>query len=348
MIYTLRQNQDRAPDIDGELMKLADQVHLALAGVVGETWVPDIEVELIWTRDFIATVQEMLDMTSENDEPEPRYDVERLGGMAVAKNIPMSKDSSHVAVVMNCDVLGTPSSELIASSIFLLAHELTHPIITRMRAASGVLTGVQLPSHTPTECARSISREAMDEYWADRIASIIIGAFGTAEKDGEQIPLHQGHVMGGIEGYRNQLAQVLDSHIFPSWPNLIQDYREHRVDLQSMWGRLVTDTNQIMTLLAHGQACEDSGPDDNPPLVDDVVANHRGFNLYIEPVWTTVLEAIGDIPLTLSRDAFISDDLAMAEAGETALKTMWELLGLTFNEYDGDRKFHIHVDAPTW
>jgi hypothetical protein len=341
----MRHDVSRISDLDPVLATLASTVHRGIAGFADQYWAPNVEVELIWTTKFVSTVQEVLDSAYPGDGVGPGYTAERLGGIAVAKNISMTEDSSHVAIVVNRNVLGTASDELTVSSIFLLAHELTHPLINRMRAASGVLDGVQFPSRTPTECARSIARTAIDEYWADRFASIVLGALASVDRDGERVPLHQGHLHGGVGGYRNQLAQVLDSHIDSDWPDLIQSYQEGYVSLDAMWGRVLMETDQVVTLLAHGQACEDGDPEGTEHLIDGTIENDPGLVHYFHPAWKRIMAAVSGLPLG-SQEDFVAEDLAIADAGEAAIKAMWATLGLTFDEYD-DRSFYIHVTSPT-
>lgn len=74
------------------------------------------------------------------DTPGP-FNTERLGGVAVAKNVPLASDCSHVAVVMNRGLL-TTVGDYAAQTIFLIAHELFHPVLDRLRHQSGVLDGV--------------------------------------------------------------------------------------------------------------------------------------------------------------------------------------------------------------
>lgn len=263
----------------------------------------------------------------------------------MAKNIPMCDDSSRVTIVVNRNVLSTAADESTVSSIFTLAHELTHPVINRMRAASGVLAGVPFPSRTPTECARSITRIAIDEYWTDCFAGIVLGFFAHVDRDGERVPLHQGSVMGGVDGYRNQLAHVLESYIHPGWPDLVESYQEHRMSLDVMWGRVVRETDQVFTLLAHAQSSED-GSQTGGPFVDGTTSDNPGVRLYLAPAWKRVMGSLDSMPFTLPLAEFAAADLAVTDAGEVALMTMWETLGLTFDEHE-DRSYYIHVTAPT-
>ena len=340
----MRQDTSRVSDLDLGLATYADSVHQLIAGLA-EDEMPDVEVDLLWTPDFVATTQEILDVARVDGGQTVTYGADRLGGTAVAKNIAQSADSSRVTIVVNHNVLSTAVDEqTTAHSIFVLAHELTHPLINRMRADSGVLDDVPFPSETPTELARSITRTATDEYRADRIASIILGHFASAEQDGERVRLHQGHIWAGVEDYREQLAQVLDSHSHPGWPDLVQSYRECRTSLDALWRQVVTETDQVFTLLAHAQACEDASQTGGP-FAGPMMTSNPGASLYLEPAWTQVLTAVHDTSLLPSREDFAAADLAVARFGEVAIKSIWEELGLTFDEYE-DRSYYIHVAQP--
>lgn len=118
------------------------------------------------------------------------------------------------------------------------------------------------------------------------------------------------------------------------------------MSLDAMWQRIVTETDQVFTLLAHSQACEDSSLG-NTPLINDVITAHRGGRLYLAPAWKKIMASLGDTPIIPQQGEFAVTDLATADAGEVAIKAMWESLGLTFDEY-GDQPFHIHVAEPTW
>jgi hypothetical protein len=68
----------------------------------------------------------------------------------------------------------------LAIGVSLLAHELGHAVLERLRVASGALEGVTFPSVTPWEVARSVTRIAVDELRADRLADTVLPGTGSA------------------------------------------------------------------------------------------------------------------------------------------------------------------------
>lgn len=142
---------------------------------------------------------------------------------------------------------------------------------------------------------RSISRIIADEYRADYLASVMLGQFGVASNsDGEREPLHAGHVFG--ETHFQRFTEVLDSHIWPGWPDLVMDYRNGRVELEVMWSRVVSQTEQTLTLLAHAQATGDVAKASGP--LDGANAAHPGVTHYLQPVWEAFVSALNEDSLS--------------------------------------------------
>lgn len=307
-------------------------------------------VEVVWAKDFAKTTQEILEQAhhSEHFAANYNYSTERLGGEAVAKNIAITADSSLIKIVLNKNMLSMAFNEATIATIFVIAHELTHPIIDRTRAKLGILDGVNFPSKTPTEYARSISRSASDEYWADHLASIILGTITTAtpSEGGEKFKLNHGHVYGGTEDYRQQISRVLDSHIYPGWPRRTLEYRVGNIDLDTLWEKTLTETDQVITLLAHSQACEDNSGKNNSVFTEQIT-KHKAFRLYLGPAWQKISDSLRSMPIALGIDGFAESDLAITNAGEIALKEMWKNLGISFrDEKPEEGSYYIDVCDP--
>lgn len=320
-----------------DLRLLVIRIHSIIAALAERYEVGDIHVDLVLADDFVSTTQAILDL----DGPSGlTFDTERLGGEAVAKNLPLSDDGSHVAVVMNRHLLSAVG-EAAAQTIFLVAHELMHPIFNRLRIRAGVLDDAEFPSSTPWEVARSIARTVNDEYQADFVASILLGQFGTAGDGESKETLHAGHIFGN--SHTEQFQQVLDTHVWPGWADTVRDYQYHRLSLDRMWQRLASDADQILTLLAHAQAVTDAAGREGPTEGD--AGSHRGVLLYLRPVWEAVLGPIRANRSVFGVDDFARADREIADALEPALLDMWETLGVTFTD-NGDDSFQIHVTHP--
>ncbi|WP_256790284.1 hypothetical protein [Frankia sp. AvcI1] len=272
------------------------------------------------------------------------YTVDRVGGgLAVAKTIPMTSDRSRFHIVIDGMQLGEfLDPQEWAYSTTLIAHELVHPLLERLRWASGAMEGVNFPSHTPSEYARSISRCAFDELRADLVAGMVLGQMFTATpQDGAPRPMTIVDVIG--DGQRLSVGEVLDDVVYPGWPDLVQSFRTRRIDLERMWSTLVSQTDQAMTLLAHVEA-QAVGTDRTGPLEAEF-AGHRGTCLYLGPAWGAILDAGRQNPLpTLSE--FREQEHALLREGEEAIIQMWERLGLSFEDLAEPRTFYIHVGEP--
>ncbi|MCW2785553.1 MAG: hypothetical protein JWP74_2070 [Marmoricola sp.] len=297
----------------------------------------DIHVDLLFADDFVSATQKVLDVAPWDGAPTV-FDTERLGGETVAKNIDLSSDSSHVAVLMNRQILA-PDGRGGAHTIFLLAHELTHPILNRLRHQSGILENVMFPSVTPIEFARSVARIAADEYRADRAASAVLGHFATRSTTaGEPEAMTVWDLMGS--GYTDQLSDVLSATIWPGWPDLITSYRHHHVSLERLWSGIVSSTDQTLTLLAHAQAVADIG--DQPGPVE-VTRSHPGTERYIGPVWSSLMDVLDQHNAIGTADVLGVADDQIADIAEHVVLEMWRKLGLTFTLGDEREDYFIHV-----
>lgn len=320
-------------------------VHTVLAEVAGEWQVPNLTATVVFADDFVGTADELLAVTAaawgEHHHP---YTTDRVGGEAVAKNIPTAGDDSSVSIVFNANMHHFAGPAQDAMTLFIAAHELTHPILQRLRDGSGALAGVTFPSQTASQYARSIVRIAVDEYRCDRVANAILGAMCTATIDGETRRLRQSDLLGGDFGYRGSLSTLLDEHVHPAWPDLVQNYRERRIPLGQMWGRLITATDQTMTLLAHAEAeavaAEEAGPVDGPH------AAHPAVRLYLGPAWSAVMDAVEKRPLVPALQDFAAAEREVLDSGDRALFEMWQQLGITVSTTPtGDD--YLHVTEPT-
>ena len=71
-----------------------------------------------------------------------------------------------------------------ARKVATMAHELSHPVMTRVRRMSGALDGVIFPSQTLAEVARSSARIDWDEFRAEAMADTVLQAMTTADGGG--------------------------------------------------------------------------------------------------------------------------------------------------------------------
>ncbi len=322
-------------EFDSGLHDFSEHIARVLSKIATNAGMSDTQVELVWAsgESFVAAVQEAL---LESDGDARPFDAERLGGQVQAKNIPLATDGSLVRIVLDSTYASTGNP----LTLFVVAHELVHPVLNRLAHQSGALADVEFPSLTPAEQARSIARGAADEYRADRVAAALLESTCTVTSaGGEPTPLDINDVLG--DTYCLQFAEVLDSHVWPGWPNAVTAYRDHRLSLDGLLRRIVEDTDQTMTLLGHAQATTDEGGTD--PLVDS--GSHRGVSLYIADAWNSIMDAVHAWPIIPRASEAAQAFEGISEAGEAAILDMWAKLGLTFEIYP-DRSYYAHVTDP--
>jgi hypothetical protein len=226
-----------------------------------------------------------------------------------------------------------------ALAALLVAHELSHPLLDRLRWASGVMEGAMLPSQTPVEFARSITRIAVDELRADMVANVVLGQLVTVtQEDGQTRPSTLVDVVG--DDQRLDVGRVLDEIVHPGWPDLVQAYQQ--ITLGQMWSAIAMQTDQTVTMLAHVEAQATASERPGPLAAE--LAEHPGTRLYLGPMWKRILDAVGDRLLPGLSD-FRDVELALLDEGEGAITGMWMQLGLTFDLLE-ERSYYVHVTEP--
>lgn len=300
------------------------------AGVAREYGVELPELRIIGTFDFQGTVNEVL--REKHGNGEPAYTTERLGGTAVGKTILLSDDHTRAAIVMSAHGW-TPAAEEagLGLGLFLLAHELTHAVLERVREVSGALDGVTFPSVTPVAVARSITRIAVDEVRADKVADVVLSLNATKTVDGAQAPLHitDAPLLGPVL-YRDRLAELLTTTVYPGWRDLVNRYRNWGCSLDELMRELFQQTDQVMTAFGHAEGERQCTPE-NPEMYLAPAKDAPGAAWLIGPVWEAIMEVAEQYPFLPSAAEFKAAELAILDAGERELFAMWDRLGVTFD-----------------
>lgn len=337
------------PGLDAEtaerFTEAARSAAAVFAGVAQNYGVELPDLRLIGTLDFQATVDDLLRQV--HGPGQPTYTTERLGGTAVGKNIALNVDHSKVAVVMFAGPW-MPGAEArgLAVGISLLAHELAHSVLERLRVASGSLEGVTFPSTAPRPAARSITRIAVDELRADRIADIVLSLSATKTVDGKGQPLHLSDQELFGSPYRDQLAELLVTRVYPGWRDSVNEYRNWGITLEELMRRLVSEADQMMTAIAHAQAEALSTPEDGVLFVP-TAAGEPGATWLMGPVWEAVMTVAAQHPFIPELAQFKAAELAILDVGERELFAMWERLGITFDPPRPDsHPYEIRVAEP--
>jgi hypothetical protein len=271
------------------------------------------------------------------------FTTERVGGEVAGKNLPVPRDSGAGVIVLNqaCHDFADTATGGQVLGAFTLTHELFHPPLTWTRLASGALAGVEFPSTTPSECARSLVRGLADEYRADMLAATVLQVL--AGSDAAQQQLAQGRQELHDRLHRESLTDALDAVVHPGWPDTVMAYRKHRLGFDEMWGRIVSQTDQTFTLLAHAEAAARMAG--HPRPLDDPLASHAGVVSYLGPAWEAISDVLVEGPLLPAVRGFHDLEDELLEVGERAIADLWRSLGLAVTEH-ADRSFYIHVGDP--
>jgi hypothetical protein len=272
----------------------------------------------------------------------PPFTVERIGGTVLGKTLPHRMDYRDATIVVDAGLIDWSDQVGFAAGIHLLSHELAHVSIGRARWGCGALEGVAFPSHTGTEFARNIARISAEEYRATVLADIVLGTVVTVGLDsGQTEPMTVYHIVG--EGYQERLTSVLREVVHPGWPDTVTDYRYGVITLDELGKHLIESTDQVFTLLAHAESSAEAGKKPRPL---EVLAHHRGVELYLSPAWNRLIEPARrspPVPKNLDQVRELEDQIV--SEGEAAILAMWSTLGTTVEELENGA-WAMWVDDP--
>lgn len=302
--------------------------------------VPEVTVT-VWLADDLATAIPRLSMPGSQYASGP-FEARRLGGLVAAKNLPQSEDGSRVAIVFDSSHWADAEDpRLQAIQLSLMAHELAHTLQSRARHAGGSDDDVY-PSFTGQEVARSISRIVKDEYGADVLADTVLAQFANVtHPDGSTGPVGTRELYDYGPGSLFELLRL--AH--PSWPDIVQRYREHRLDLSEMWGKIVEQTEQTLTTITHVQAAVDRDRPSQGVLEMAPLHELPAVTLYLGPLWRELWNAIRRQTFLGPPDDFARSDREIVAIGESALVAMWNRLGL-YPEEKPNREWALWVREP--
>lgn len=296
-------------------------------------------VREIVLSDDLATTVRSLHGEALGDEVLSDFDTSRLGGVVVGKTLFRSEDFSESVIVMDSAVFRADDAIAQVGQIFLLGHELAHALIGQLRRADG---GPPMPpSFLPWETGRWLTRYALEEYKADRIAQFLLGAMGTATVDGVVRPLRSTDFR---VGQREWVLAAGDS--VASIARRIHSYRCHELDLMAMWNTVQPMASDLLITLAHAQAeADEVDADGNDSVVTEVL---RSEAPPLHRLWTHFAGLAREWQVLQPAATFRVHEANILDRGRDALLEFWADLGLTFRP-EGE-SFYLSVAAPhlTW
>jgi hypothetical protein len=262
------------------------------------------------------------------DGEEARFTTDRAGGIAVvaAKNLDQTGDARHVVIVFDASHwrgVSDPARRL--NALHIMAHELAHPVFDRAEHVSGALRGVQFPSQTAHEVARSMTRIMSGEYRADWMAEAIVGAcMSMTNEDGQTTPAKLWAAEGAT--YYSSACRAIEA-AHPAWPDLVQAYREWRIPLGEMWASVVSSIDQTLNLVVHTQALADAADAGLDVLASDPIAGLPATRLYLRP-FEAFLGEVRRQPVIQRLRAIPDSHDRLVSAGQSTMLEIWRRLGL--------------------
>ncbi len=326
-----------APPSADELIYAIETVEPILTAIATDTNTEALSpIRWVICQDFNAEVTAHLDSTGV-----AAYSSERIGGEVGAKTM---GDPAHggYAIYLNgpqlCDGDDVPN---LACLLFLVAHEATHVLQydTRRIAQASSDPGGRLVRRS----ARLLGRFAADEYRADAVAFGLLSqvACVTDNTTGDSRPAgpQDTFALDHLAGFE---AAVLE--MYPTLADTIDDYRNHRMSLDSLLNVIVPFTDQLVTLAAHWQAVCDTLDIQDPWSLGDLPTT-PATDLYVRPLWTPLNGHLGSSLIVPTPDVIRDYDDDLIEISESAVVAFWEKLGLTVEDMP-DGSEYIHIDEP--
>lgn len=289
-------------------------------------------VEVVFTEDLTATVR-ALDSETVSDMPANDYHRDRVGGTVMAKTMYRNADRSSSVIVIDAVLVQDPHDLSRIREIFVIAHELAHALVGQLRWALGVVP--MEPSWLPWETSRWLTRYALEEYQADRLAQVILSVMGTVDASGgEPRPFRSRDCGSCIEPFVAAAGQtVIDI------AELVHSYRLRQVSLDSMWPRVQTLTSELLIALAHAQAEADET--EFSVVVTELVTEHVSPMVRL---WAGMTPIVRNLNVLTSAAEFAFAERQALDAGRDVLLAFWATLGLSFTP-QGDT-FYLAVAPP--
>lgn len=268
---------------------------------------------VIVAADFATAVDEARRVGGHDFGP---FGASRLGGDVNGKTVPISADLASARVIIDAN-WWTSQSTTDAKRVGLLAHELFHPRLDRLRVEAGSNEHLSTTVHTPADGARWSVRNAVDELRCDLAADSVLKQMFTVQTPRGIRPLPWGLL--GAEDANTYLGATLDAfdHFHDEWNSLLG--RTLTGDQQSLVAR---QTGSLLTLLAHAEA-EARSLDAPGAFAIPAMAEHPMAAL-LRSAWQQICIAYDQ---SAGWQAVVANDTAITDAGQEAVLNLWQRFG---------------------
>jgi len=300
--------------------------------------VPATEVTVVLTDDFIADVKRY--STSDVNQT---YSDQRVGGIAMAKNLPQAVNYSSVTIVFSASLWRDAAADDQIPQITAVAHEFAHPLLIRARYESRAKNTIKVSAQTAAEQFRASARAAWDEYRADLLAYNLLTTVASKTVDGATSAIEVADIIS--PNYLPELANVLDS-LHPAWPLIIEDFRNWRLDVTALWDEVLPRVDQAFTWFAHVQATAVGAGIDRiweSPELRALPATR----LYVRDHWIPFADVIRQFEVLPPVSKLADIETTVMDAGERAFRGILAELGMKV--YDrSDGTYYVDVQAPNY
>lgn len=301
-----------------------ERIHALVAERAEELSVPPFSLTVVLSCDMSASIARY---------GEPGFHAERLGGMVAGKTLPQVHDYSNTMVVLDA-----AADMDVVDIVHLATHEYGHVLQGRLRAAAGTRPARPTRDQTPEETAAILAFEAADEFRCDLLSNVVLNTV-ILDVDGSRRPMHLGDAYG--DGYFDALAGILDSRVHPGWPDLVEAYRNWKIDLGAMFGKLVNEADQVLTLIGHAEAVALASG--QPPTLDRFRA-HPAVERYLAPMWTPIRRVLEGAAMIPPLAEFGDVDRALQDSGRGIVEA-WGRLGIQ-GRLTEDHQVYLDVGDP--
>lgn len=330
---SVRSDPPNAVWLDDRMVNLAT----LLGGVLSQLRAESTDVgpgtrEIVLAEDLTTAIRRLHGQV-QGVEGLQEFDTSRLGGVVIGKTMFRNDDYSDAVIVMDAALFRSHDDIARIGEVFILGHELAHALIGQVRRANG--NPRMEPSFLPWETSRWLTRYALEEYKADRLAQIMLSVMGTVTVDGETRPFRSTDFKLG----RDEWVEAATSSV-TTIAETIHAYRLGQIDLIALWQTVEPLASSLLITLAHAQAEADE-LDDEASIVTEPVATavpplHR--------LWSSFTELGRGWKILQDSASFHLEEVAVLDKGREALLTFWKEMGLTFRPH-GDGHY-ITVAQP--
>jgi hypothetical protein len=182
-----------------------------------------------------------------------------------------------------------------------------------------------------SEAVAESARAAVTVVQAELLTAAVVGRLRAAA---DCAPASLAEITGDDACAR--LGEALDRVVYPGWPDIVDYFHTHVVELFTPAVEIRRQTDEVLELLAVAEAQARAAG--RPEPLETEFAGHPATRLYLGPAWSRIMRAVGD-PLTLPRSDARERESALLDQGRQALLEMWEQLGMYIGVGELDVEF---------